>query len=77
MVTDGLGWMLTFGNLVWVPFSFSFQARYLAINPIHLGALHCIGILTLQAIGYRIFRSANLEKDRFRKNPSDPSVKRK
>ncbi|KAI8055831.1 ERG4/ERG24 ergosterol biosynthesis protein [Syncephalis plumigaleata] len=75
IVTDGLGWMLVFGNFVWVPFSFSFQARYLAINPIQLGTLRCIGILTLQAIGYWIFRSANLQKDRFRKNPSDPKVK--
>ncbi|RKP23271.1 ERG4/ERG24 ergosterol biosynthesis protein [Syncephalis pseudoplumigaleata] len=74
IVTDGLGWMLTFGNLVWVPFSFSLQARYLALHPLQLGVMRCLGILALQAIGYWIFRSANLEKDRFRKNPSDPAV---
>ncbi|KAI9598797.1 delta14-sterol reductase [Syncephalis fuscata] len=74
IVTDGLGWMLTFGNLVWVPFAFSLQARYLALNPIHLGVIRCVGIMALQGIGYWIFRSANSEKDRFRKNPSDPAV---
>jgi len=30
---EGLGFMLTFGNLAWVPFTYSLQARYLADHP--------------------------------------------
>ncbi|RKP08981.1 ergosterol biosynthesis ERG4/ERG24 family-domain-containing protein [Thamnocephalis sphaerospora] len=75
VTTDGLGWMLTFGNLCLVPFGFSLQTRYLAAHPNDLGLLKMAGILMLQAFGYWIFRSANSQKDRFRKNPEDPSVK--
>jgi delta14-sterol reductase len=74
MITDGLGWMLTFGNLVLVPFGFSLQARFLAVHPNELGLYRVLGILLLQGIGYYIFRGANIQKDRFRKNPDDPRV---
>ena len=30
---EGLGFMLTFGNLAWLPFTYSLQARYLADHP--------------------------------------------
>ena len=33
ITTDGLGFMLTFGDLVWVPFTYCLQARYLADHP--------------------------------------------
>lgn len=29
ITTDGFGFMLAFGNLCWVPFTYSLQARYL------------------------------------------------
>jgi len=74
ITTDGFGFMLAFGDLVWVPFIYSSQARYLAIYPLHLGVLGIAGVLALQAIGYYIFRSSNNEKNRFRTDPSDPRV---
>ena len=33
IVHDGLGFMLVFGDLVWVPFTYSLQARYLVDHP--------------------------------------------
>ncbi|KAI6246586.1 hypothetical protein HI914_05504 [Erysiphe necator] len=75
ITTDGFGFMLSFGDLVWVPFVYSLQARYLAIYPVSLGILGSSGVLGIVAIGYYIFRSANNEKNRFRTNPKDPRVR--
>ena len=33
ITTDGFGFMLTFGDLTWVPFTYSLQARYLVDHP--------------------------------------------
>ena len=74
MTTDGFGFMLSFGDLVWLPFIYSTQARYLAVYPVDLGLAGIAGILAVQALGYYIFRSANNQKNRFRLNPEDPKV---
>lgn len=75
ITTDGFGFMLAFGDLVWLPFTYSLQARYLAVHPVKLGPLGCLGVLAVQALGYYIFRAANNEKNRFRVDPEDPKVK--
>lgn len=75
ITTDGFGYMLAFGDLVWVPFIYSIQARYLAVYPQILGFFGIAAILTVQALGYYLFRAANNEKNRFRQNPDDPRVK--
>ena len=33
IATEGFGFMLSFGNLAWVPFTYSLQARYLVDHP--------------------------------------------
>ncbi|XP_060032079.1 delta(14)-sterol reductase TM7SF2 isoform X2 [Erinaceus europaeus] len=71
---DGFGFMLAFGNLVWVPFTYSLQAQFLLHHPQPLGLPLAAGICLLNAVGYYIFRGANSQKNTFRKNPSDPSV---
>ena len=73
ITTDGFGFMLAFGDLVWVPFFYSLQARYLAVHPVNMGKWS-IGILVLLALGYYIFRSANNQKNIFRNDPKDPRV---
>ena len=75
IIQDGFGFMLAFGDLVWVPFTYSLQTRYLAIHPVRLGVFGCLGIFAVQGIGYYIFRASNNEKNRFRTNPEDPRVK--
>ncbi|KAL8717081.1 MAG: hypothetical protein Q9225_005648 [Loekoesia sp. 1 TL-2023] len=74
ITTDGFGFMLAFGDLVWLPFIYSLQARYLAVYPVQLGLTGVTGVLAVQAFGYWIFRSSNNEKNRFRTNPKDSRI---
>ncbi|KAK1775194.1 ergosterol biosynthesis ERG4/ERG24 [Copromyces sp. CBS 386.78] len=75
ITTDGFGFMLSFGDVVWVPFMYSTQTRYLATHPQQLGAFGLIAVGTVLAAGYSIFRLSNSQKNNFRRNPEDPSVK--
>lgn len=74
VVTDGFGYMLSFGDLVWVPFTYSLQARYLALYPVDLGLWGVLAVLAVQAIGYIVFRGANGQKNAFRRDPLHPDV---
>lgn len=74
ITTDGFGYMLAFGDLVWLPWTYSLQARYLSVHPIMLGPTYVALILGIYAIGYTIFRATNNQKNRFRTNPNDPRV---
>ena len=74
LTNDGFGLMLAFGDLVWVPFIYSLQARYLSVHPVILGPLYVTIVLGLQGLGYYIFRQSNSQKNAFRTNPNDPSV---
>jgi hypothetical protein len=75
ITTDGFGFMLAFGDLAWVPFTFTTQARYLADHPQQeLSAFGIAAILFVQLAGYAVFRGANGQKDAFRRDPRHPSV---
>ncbi|KAF2198189.1 ERG4/ERG24 ergosterol biosynthesis protein [Delitschia confertaspora ATCC 74209] len=74
IISDGFGFMLSFGDLAWLPFTYCIQTRYLANYPVELG-WKVLGVFAVQAIGYWIFRSTNNQKNRFRTNPNDPRVK--
>lgn len=75
IITDGLGFMLTFGDIVWVPFLYSTQCRYLAVYPVHLGWPGLVGVSLVFALGLHIFQAANLQKSVFRATPDHLSVK--
>ncbi|KAL0078847.1 ergosterol biosynthesis ERG4/ERG24 [Phycomyces blakesleeanus] len=75
ITSDGFGFMLAFGNFCWVPMMYCLQARYLADFPHDLNIWHVCAVIILQCVGYRIFRGANSQKNTFRNNPEDPSVK--
>jgi delta14-sterol reductase/lamin-B receptor len=75
ITTDGFGFMLCFGDLSWVPFIYSLQARYLVDYDPELSLLQVLVILAVYALGFYIFRSANSEKDAFRKDPDSPEVR--
>ncbi|EGN94675.1 hypothetical protein SERLA73DRAFT_187724 [Serpula lacrymans var. lacrymans S7.3] len=81
ITTDGFGFMLSVGDLTWVPFVYSLQARFLVFRPVELGSglyqyfdnesqipryLGVLSILFVNALGYWIFREANGEKNDFR-----------
>ncbi|KAI8909067.1 ergosterol biosynthesis ERG4/ERG24 [Gorgonomyces haynaldii] len=75
ITTDGFGYMLCFGDLVWVPFTYSLQARYLADYPRDLPDIFFYGVIALNLIGLYIFRASNSEKNAFRTNPHQDAVK--
>lgn len=75
IIMDGFGFMLAFGDLVWVPFIYSTQTRYLSVFPTQMGLSGIALVLAISGLGYYIFRGANNEKNRFRTNPDDPRVK--
>ena len=74
ITSDGLGFMLTFGDLAWVPFTYTLQCRYLVDRDPDF-SVFTAGVLTVLCLcGYTIFRCANSEKDAFRRDPKHPSV---
>uniref|UniRef100_A0A8D1YG48 Delta(14)-sterol reductase LBR n=1 Tax=Sus scrofa TaxID=9823 RepID=A0A8D1YG48_PIG len=74
IIHDGFGFMLAFGDLVWVPFIYSFQAFYLVAHPNELSWPAASLIVALKLCGFIIFRCANSQKNAFRKNPNDPKL---
>lgn len=71
--TDGFGFMLVFGDLTLVPFSYTLQARYLADHPVYLGVWGVLGCVSVFVTGLLIFRLSNNQKHAFRNG--DPSTK--
>ncbi|XP_077993488.1 7-dehydrocholesterol reductase-like [Glandiceps talaboti] len=65
---DHFGWMLGWGDCVWLPYLYTLQGLYLVYNPVNLTLLHCVVVLTLGLAGYYIFRDVNHQKDFFRSN---------
>lgn len=74
VVHDGFGFMLVFGDMCWVPFTYSLQARFLVDYPTGLTPITALFIVILNTAGYCMFRGSNSQKDLFRRNPNNPSV---
>jgi protein-S-isoprenylcysteine O-methyltransferase Ste14 len=69
---ENFGWMLCWGDLVWVPFTYTIQAYYLVEHTHDLPWWGAAGIVLLNIAGYVIFRGTNIQKHKFRKNPRQP-----
>jgi steroid 5-alpha reductase family enzyme len=54
--------------------TFCVPAKYLVHHDPHLSLPWLMAIVALYILGYYIFRSANGQKDTFRRNPNDPRV---
>jgi 7-dehydrocholesterol reductase len=65
---DHFGWMLAWGDCVWLPYMYTLQAFYLAYHPVDLPMWHVIMVLSLGLSGYFLFRSVNGQKDRFKQS---------
>ncbi|KAJ3696037.1 hypothetical protein LUZ60_001414 [Juncus effusus] len=69
IIAERLGFMLVFGDLVFIPFTFSIQGWWLLKNkvelPLFATILNCLIFIT----GYLVFRGANKQKHIFKKNP--------
>jgi len=75
IVSDGFGYMLAVGDLAWVPFVYSVQARYLAFHPTQLSTEAVVGIFALHCLGYYIFRTSNSDKNNFRNGNNPKNLK--
>lgn len=72
IVHDGFGFMLAFGDLCWVPFLYCLQTRFLLDHPVEWHPAAVLAFVLLNLLGYIVFRGANSQKDRFRKDPHNP-----
>ena len=70
IISERFGWMLVWGDYVFVPFFYCIVGWWLvdASGP-PLGPLAAAGIVLLYAFGFWVFRSANAQKHRFKRNP--------
>ncbi|PYN29230.1 MAG: hypothetical protein DMD76_01650, partial [Candidatus Rokuibacteriota bacterium] len=69
---EKFGWMLAWGDLVWVPFTYTIQAYYLVDHTHALSPAATAGLVALNMAGYAIFRASNIQKHRFRRDPTRP-----
>lgn len=70
IVHEPFGWMLCWGSLVYVPFFYPMSAVWLAAHDYSLPVWAAIAIALLNLTGYVIFRQSNIQKHRFRKDPT-------
>lgn len=72
VIAENFGWMLVWGDYVLVPFFYCISGWFL-LDPAHAIAPWAAAVLPLTyAIGMWIFRGANEQKDRFKRDPSAP-----
>ncbi|KAL5709600.1 Delta(14)-sterol reductase [Ranunculus cassubicifolius] len=69
IIAERLGFMLVFGDLVWIPFTFSIQGWWLLSNKVELTKVAAVTNCLVFLYGYRVFRGANRQKHDFKKNP--------
>jgi len=69
--TERFGWMLAYGDLAWVPMTYSLGAFYLIDHVHKLPLWGALLILLFNIAGFYIFRAANLKKNRFKRNPDN------
>jgi len=67
--TERFGWLLTYGDLAWVPMTYCAQAFYLIDHVHDLPLWAGVLILAFNFAGFYLFRATNMQKDRFRRDP--------
>lgn len=65
---DHFGWMLAWGDLVWLPYMYTLQALFLVFHPVELSTEFAVFVLGMGVVGFYIFASANNQKDSFRQH---------
>jgi steroid 5-alpha reductase family enzyme len=74
---ENFGWMLAWGDAVWVPFTYTLQAMYLVNHMQTIPVWGAIAVVALNLGGFYVFRAVNSQKDNFRANPDAPVWGRK
>ncbi|KAM3217710.1 delta(14)-sterol reductase isoform X1 [Capsicum annuum] len=72
IIAERLGFMLVFGDLVFIPFTFSIQGWWLLSNKVELKTAAIIANCLVFLVGYLVFRGANKQKHMFKKDPKAP-----
>jgi protein-S-isoprenylcysteine O-methyltransferase Ste14 len=70
--SENLGWMLTWGNIMFVGFMFTLPTLYASQNPSSLPWLLNVGIAFLAIAGLYVFSTANHQKHQYKTNPQLP-----
>lgn len=71
IIAERLGFMLVFGDLVFIPFTFTIQGWWLLKNKVELSNAAAIASCLVFLTGYLVFRGANKQKHVFKKNPKE------
>ena len=69
IVSERLGWMLIWGDYVLVPFFYCLAGWWLVHTPGSLSPIAAAALVLLFAFGFWIFRGANEQKHRFKRDP--------
>ena len=69
MVSERFGWMLVWGDYVLVPFFYCFAGWWLVHASVPLSPAAAVMIVLLFAFGFWLFRGANEQKHRFKRDP--------
>ncbi|KAL8152312.1 hypothetical protein V2J09_010072, partial [Rumex salicifolius] len=72
IIAERLGFMLVFGDLLWIPFTFSIQGWWLLKNNVELTTAGIVANCLVFFFGYKVFRGANKQKHIFKKDPKAP-----
>ena len=67
--SERFGWMLAYGDLGLVPMTYCLQAFYLIDHVHSIPPWWAIFIVLFNFTGFYLFRAANMQKDRFRRDP--------
>ena len=71
---ENFGFMLVFGDLGWVPMTYTLQAAYLVHNVHELPIWAAVLIVGTNLLGLYIFRQVNIQKHRFRTDPEGCTI---
>ena len=69
IVSERFGWMLIWGDYVLVPFFYCLAGWWLVHAQAPLSPVAAVALVLLFAVGFWIFRGANQQKHRFKRDP--------
>lgn len=69
IIAERFGFMLIFGDLVFIPFTFSIQAWWLLSHTVAITPAAAVMNVLVFLCGFAVFRGANKQKHMFKQNP--------
>lgn len=70
IIAENFGFMLIFGDLAWIPFTFSIQGWWLLTHEAELTRVAAALNVVIFILGFAVFRGANKQKHVFKKDPN-------